>query len=100
MTDFSDMPPDPFADDGIEDPFALELAEELAHDGAPKHDPRWDHIDGPSIDEFDAAAHEIDDLRDDELGPDGFDSRAIIVRTVVASVAVIVVLALVVLYLR
>lgn len=100
MTELADMPPDPFADDGVEDPFALELAEELAHDGASKHDPRWDHIDGPTIDEFDDAAREIDELRDNESGPEEPDMRNLVLRTVVASMTVIIVLAVIVLYLR
>jgi len=60
-----ELPPDPFADDGVDDVFALERAEELARRGAQGYDPRWDDLGGePTIDDFDEAAHELGTERD------------------------------------
>lgn len=68
MTDLRDLPPDPFADDGL-DPFAVEAAEELARAGVDPGDPRWDRIGGePTIDDFDDARAELDGR--DPLGSD------------------------------
>lgn len=89
------MPPDPFAEDGI-DLFELETAERLAHDGVAPSDPRWDHLEGPSIEEFDEAARELageEILAEEQMGH-------LIVRTALAGIAVLVAIGLVVLLLR
>lgn len=62
MPDLRDMPPDPFAQDGV-DPFAVEASERLAHDGASGCDPRWDRVGGePTVDDFDDAEAELQAL--------------------------------------
>lgn len=89
------MPPDPFAEDGI-DLFELETAEQLAHDGVAPSDPRWDHLEGPSVEEFDEAARELETaelVAEQELG-------TLIWRTALAAIAVLVAIGLVVLLLR
>lgn len=89
------MPPDPFEQDGV-DLLELETAEKLAKDGASASDPRWDRLDGPTIDEFDEAAEEFRDIEDQaesELG-------SLIWRTVLAGIAVVVAIALLVLVVR
>lgn len=58
-----DLPPDPFAQDGV-DIFSLEQAEMLAADDSRSEDPRWDHIEGPSLDDFDRAAAELDECEE------------------------------------
>jgi len=61
----SQLPPDPFADDGVDD-MAVEMAERLAHDGVSPTDPRWDHLGAePTIDDFDQAESEISGFEDD-----------------------------------
>lgn len=89
------MPPDPFEQDGV-DLLELETAEKLAHDGASSSDPRWDRLDGPTIDEFDQAAEE---LRDIEEAAD-VQVTSLVMRTALAGVAVVVAIALLVLILR
>lgn len=57
----SELPPDPFADDGV-DEMAVEMAERLIHEEVAPADPRWEHIGAePTIDDFDAAAEEFGD---------------------------------------
>ncbi len=89
------MPPDPFAQEGI-DELELETAERLARDGASPGDPRWDRLDGPTIHEFDDAARELEiiEVRSET------DVRSLMWRTVVACIAVLVAIGLVVLLVR
>ncbi len=64
MTGFDEMPPDPFDDDGV-DPFAVQAAEQLVHDGADPVDPRWDRLGAePTVDDFTRAEFELDDACD------------------------------------
>jgi hypothetical protein len=58
------LPPDPWADDGI-DLWALEQGELLAADDSRAEDPRWDSIEGPTLDAFDDAAAELDECEDE-----------------------------------
>lgn len=95
MIDDRDMPPDPWAEQGV-DPWEIEQAEQLAHDGAAPDDPRWDHLDGPTTDEFYDAERELRTARAEEfteIGPLAW-------RAIIASVAVVVAIALLVLVLR
>jgi len=89
------MPPDPFEQDGI-DLLELETAEKLAHDGADASDPRWDRLDGPTVDDFDGAAEELREL---EIDAD-VQVGSLMWRTVLAGIAVVVAIALVVLLVR
>jgi len=89
------MPPDPFAEDGV-DLLELETAERLVHDGAGSSDPRWDRLDGPTIDDFDEAAEELETREfeaEEHVG-------SLMWRTALAGIAVVVAIALVVLLLR
>ncbi len=52
------LPPDPWADEGV-DLWTLEKAERLAAEDPDSADPRWDDLDGPSIDEFYDAESEM-----------------------------------------
>ncbi len=47
------LPPDPFEGEDV-DLWALEQAETLAREAEPD-DVRWDDLDGPTLDDFDAA---------------------------------------------
>ncbi|MDP2232304.1 MAG: hypothetical protein Q8K89_01595 [Actinomycetota bacterium] len=89
------MPPDPFAQDGI-DEMELEAAERLAHDDASGSDPRWDRLDGPTTDQFDDAAEELRELEvaaDEQVG-------SLMWRTALAGIAVLVAIGLVLLLVR
>jgi len=91
----SQMPPDPFAEDGV-DLLEVETAEKLVHDGVSSSDPRWDRFDGPTIDDFDEAAEELQSLEaeaDEQV-------MSLVWRTVLAGIAVVVAIALVVLLVR
>lgn len=89
------MPPDPWAEDGV-DLWGLEQAEQLAHEGAAESDPRWERIDGPTTDEFVDAELELRIERQAEET----DLGALVRRAVLASVAVVAALALLLLVLR
>lgn len=89
-----DMPPDPFAEDGV-DRMALEHAEELARHPADSASAVWDRFDGPSTDEFDDAEREIAELED---GGNGSDVPVAMWKAGMAAVAVVVIIAMLVLY--
>lgn len=96
-----ELPPDPFADEGVDDIFALERAEELARGDAQGYDPRWDDLGGePTMDDFDEAAGELDGERE-ALGR-GDDERATGPFTAmlpwVGTIAAFLVLALLLIY--
>ncbi|MHB9003810.1 MAG: hypothetical protein ACYC6C_07055 [Coriobacteriia bacterium] len=86
-----DMPPDPFAEDGV-DRMALEHAEELARHPADSASAVWDRFDGPTTDEFDNAEREIAELED------GGDVPAAMWKAGIAAVAVVVIIAMLVLF--
>ncbi len=56
------MPPDPWAEDGI-DLWTLEQAERLTTDDVDPASSRWDDLEGPTIEEFDDAAAETEQCR-------------------------------------
>lgn len=89
------MPPDPFAEDGV-DQLELATAEKLVHDGTSGSDPRWDHLDGPTVDDFDDAAEEFRELEDDAE----VEVSSLVMRTALAGIAVVVAIALIVLLVR
>lgn len=98
MTDLSDLPPDPFAEDGV-DEFAVEASEALARENVDPADPRWDRIGGePTIDDFDEAAHELRgcdaDANAEPCGTGPFTR----LLPWMSAIAIIVVIALVILY--
>ncbi|MDP2183733.1 MAG: hypothetical protein Q8K99_14355 [Actinomycetota bacterium] len=105
MTD-DRLPPDPWAEEGV-DLWALEQAEELAHDGVHPDDRAWDNLDGgPTIDEFDDAAAELRALEGDPLDNVGSliapDSRrgGHLVALAFGALAILVAVALVLLVVR
>lgn len=65
------MPPDPWDEEGV-DLWTLEKAEEYVSRDLDCADPRWDDLDGPTIEEFDEA--EAESERDDA---DGYGSGLI-----------------------
>ncbi len=95
MTLPHDMPPDPWAEDGI-DLWTLEEAERLAQDGVTGDDPRWRALedDGPLIDDFDgpAAQNRYSD------SPEPFSAG--LRRWVVGAVAAVLLLALLLYFIR
>lgn len=92
-----DMPPDPFAEDGV-DLMSLTHAEELARRGIDPDHPAWDRFDGPDMFDFDEAARELAALESGEGADAGSDVRYAIWKTALAGVAVVVVIALLVVY--
>lgn len=90
-----DMPPDPFAEDGV-DRMALEHAEELARHPADSASAEWDRFDGPTTDEFDDAKREITELG--EGTGDGAELSFALWKAGMAAVAVVVIIAMLVLF--
>ncbi|PKQ29076.1 MAG: hypothetical protein CVT60_07215 [Actinobacteria bacterium HGW-Actinobacteria-10] len=88
-----DMPPDPFAEDGV-DRMALEHAEELARHPADPASTAWDRFDGPTTDEFDDAEREIAELEDGGENELPFA----LWKAGMAAVAVVVIIAMLVLF--
>jgi hypothetical protein len=74
-----DLPPDPWEKEGV-DLWALEQAEDLTKRDAHPDDPRWDKLDGPTIDEFDDAENE-------DEGPGSLPAPAIAVGMVALAIA-------------
>ena len=97
--DPADMPPDPFAEDGV-DRMALEHAEELARHSADSASAVWDRFDGPTTDEFDDAERELAELECARDDPDGSDVPFAMWKAAIAAISVVVVLAIIVLYVR
>lgn len=88
------MPPDPWAEEGI-DLWTLEQAERLTREDVDPASRAWDELDGPTIEEFDEAAHEFERCRDGGecgAGPIGA------IRPLLGAIAVVVLLAFVLTY--
>lgn len=77
-----DMPPDPWAEEGI-DVWSLEQAEELTRHKADPDDPRWERVEGPTTDEFDDAENE-------EHGAGSLPTPAVVFGIVAIAVALYV----------
>lgn len=93
--DPGDMPPDPFAEDGV-DTMALEHAEELARHPADSASAAWDRFDGPTTDEFDDAEREIAEL--EEGTGDGDELRFALWKAGMAAIAVVLIIAMLALF--
>jgi hypothetical protein len=90
------MPPDPWTEEGV-DLWSLEQAERLAAEdteGAVA-DPRWDSLGGPTLDEFDRAAQELDQCDADIVCGKGLTGG---LRPWMGIIAVVVAAAMVLVY--
>lgn len=95
MTSLHDMPPDPFAEEGV-DSMTLERAERLAREGITGDDPRWRALEdeGPLVEDFDTAADS--QIEHEGSGPRFWNSHG----WAVAAVSVLVAFALLLLFVR
>lgn len=92
--DTPELPPDPWAEQGI-DPWALEQAELLTRTDADPSSRSWDEIDGPTLDEFEEAKRELASWSDEEDDASGLLGA---LRPWLGAIALIVVLAFVLTY--